>query len=175
MRLAYRLNNDARRPISLVGRAYMPVERPRGSEVAVGLEWQPVASLPLNILIERRQRLGRDGRSDFGITAYGGLQRDIGRLRLEAYGQAGIVGIEARDLFADGAARASLRAGPVELGAGAWGGAQPGVSRFDVGPQVSVRIPIGRTTMRASADYRFRILGDAAPRSRPALTITTDF
>lgn len=175
--LAYRINDDARRPLSASARLYVPVDRPRGSEAAIGLDWQPLAALPLHILAERRQRIGREGRSDFAVTVYGGGERQLfgGRVRVEAYGQVGVVGVEERDLFADGAVTAGARAGPVEIGAGAWGGAQPGVSRLDVGPQATVRIPVGRTNVRASAQYRFRVAGDAAPASGPALTIATDF
>jgi len=177
VRALFRVNDDERRPISLSGRVYVPIDRPRGAEAAMGLDWQPLASLPIHILAERRQRLGRDGRSDFSLTVYGGGERRVlrGRVRLEAYGQAGIVGVEERDLFADGAIRASVAAGPIELGAGAWGGAQPGASRIDIGPQASVRLPVGRAAIRVSAEYRFRIAGDAAPSSGPALTLATGF
>jgi hypothetical protein len=58
--------------------------------------------------------------------------------------------------------------GPVEVGAGAWGGAQPGAARLDMGPQASFRIPVGRTGIRASAEWRFRVAGDAEPGSGPA-------
>jgi hypothetical protein len=86
-----------------------------------------------------------------------------------------VVGLKERDLFTDGSVRASTPIGPFEVGAGAWGGAQPGVARLDVGPQASVRIPIGRTGVRASAEWRFRVAGDAEPGSGPALTLATDF
>lgn len=177
LRLSYRLNGDPGRPLSLSGRLYLPIERPAGAEAAIGLDWKPAAALPVHVLVERRQRTGREGRADFGVTLYGGAERRLlrGRVRIEAYGQAGIVGIEERDLFADGAARASIAIGPVEAGAGAWGGAQPGVSRLDVGPQATIRIPLGRATIRASAEYRFRIAGDAAPSSGPALTVAAGF
>ena len=61
------------------------------------------------------------------------------------------------------------------IGGGAWGGVQPGLSRLDIGPSATVRLRVGGTTVRASADYRFRISGDAAPASGPALTLATDF
>ena len=176
-RAVYRLNGDASRPIALSARLYAPLERPEGSEAALGLDWRPAAGLPLHILAERRQRLGSEGRSDFSLTVYGGGERRVlrGRVRMEAYGQAGVVGVEERDLFADGSIRVSVRAGPLELGAGAWGGAQPGASRLDIGPHATVRLPVGGITIRASAEYRFRVAGDAAPASGPALTIATDF
>lgn len=176
-RLAYRINSDPRRPLAVTARLYAPLERPQGAEAALGLDWQPIAQLPLHILAERRERIGREGRSDFAVTVYGGGERRLldGRLRVEAYGQAGVVGVEQRDLFADGSIRARTPIGPVEVGAGAWGGAQPGVSRLDVGPQASLRIPAGRSGIRASAEWRFRVAGDAQPGSGPTFTLAADF
>lgn len=176
-RLTYRLNDDARRPLALSARLYAPLSQPRGAEAAVGIDWRPIAALPINLLAERRQRIGREGRSDFALTVYGGAETRLlaGRVRVEAYGQAGIVGIEERDLFADGSVRAGVAVGPVEIGAGAWGGAQPGAARIDVGPRVGARFSIGRVALRAEADWRFRVAGDAAPGSGPALTLSTGF
>lgn len=176
-RLTYRINGDLRRPLALSARLYVPVDRPEAAEAAVGVEWQPLAGVPVRVLAERRERIGREGRSDFALSLHGGGERRVlgGRVRVEAYGQAGIVGVAARDLFADGAVRASLRAGPAELGAGAWGGAQPGASRLDVGPQLSISARLGPVGVRASAEWRFRVAGDAAPGSGPALTISAGF
>jgi len=174
-RLAYRLNRDPARPLALSARFYLPLDRTQGAEAALGLDWRPLANLPLHILAERRQRLGREGRSDFSLTVYGGGEQRVGPVRVEAYAQAGIVGAAERDLFADGAVRAGVPVGPVELGAGAWAGAQPGAARLDIGPQATFRLPLGPATLRASAEYRFRIAGDAAPDSGPAFTLATDF
>jgi hypothetical protein len=176
-RLAYRINGDARAPLAVSVRLYVPLERPQGAEAALGIDWQPLASLQLHLLAERREKIGREGRSDFALTVYGGGERRLlrGRLRLEAYGQAGVVGAEDRDLFADGSVRASTPVGPVEIGAGAWGGAQRGAARLDVGPQVSLRVPVGRTGIRASAEWRLRVAGEAQPGSGPVLTLATDF
>ncbi len=173
-RLLFRL--DPR--LALSARLYTPLESTRGAEAALGLEWQPSRSIPLRLLAERRQRLGRDGRSAFALLAYGGVsERPIaGPVRLDAYAQAGLVGLSRRDAFADGALRLSL---PVEkdlsAGAALWGAAQPGVSRLDIGPSLSLRHRVGSTNLRLSADWRFRIAGEAAPGSGPALTIASDF
>jgi len=123
------------------------------------------------------QRIGREGRSDFSLSLYGGGERRLlaGRLRVEAYGQAGVVGIEERDLFADGLARASIVAGRAQVGVGIWGGAQPGAARLDAGPQASTRLSILGVDVRASAEWRLRVAGDAAPGSGPAVTLSTDF
>jgi hypothetical protein len=171
-----RLNYVLGGGVSLAARVYLPLRHPAGAEVAGGLDWQPLASLPLHLLAERRQRLGRDGRSALAVTLYGGASKRLGsRLRLDVYGQAGVVGRRARDLFADGALRLSRQVGPVELGAGAWGAAQRGARRLDAGPSLSWRLPVPNANLRLQADWRFRIAGDAMPRSGPALTLAADF
>ena len=161
--------------VSLSARAYLPLRHTSGAELAVGIDWRPVRFLPVSLIAERRQRLGRDGRTALAITAYGGGSRDLSpHIRLDVYGQAGIVGLRSRDLFADGALRVSRRIGPVELGAGAWGAAQPGAARLDTGQSLSWRLP-ARANLRLQADWRFRIAGEAAPASGPALTLAADF
>jgi hypothetical protein len=171
-RLLYRVGDG----LALSARAYLPLRRTRGAEAAAGVDWQPAAHAPIHLLAERRQDLGGEGRSAFALSAYGGTSARLPRgLRLDAYAQAGVVGARSRDLFADGAVRVSAPLGPVEAGAGAWGGAQPGVARLDAGPQVSWRLPVEGANLRIEADWRFRIAGDAAPGSGPALTLAADF
>jgi hypothetical protein len=86
-----------------------------------------------------------------------------------------MVGARSRDLFVDASVRVTAPVGPVEIGGAAWGAAQPGVARLDAGPSVSVRLPIPSANVRLQADWRFRLAGDAAPTSGPALTIAADF
>lgn len=175
-RILYRVNGDPARPLALTGRLYLPLHRAAGAEVAAGIDWQPAARLPVHILAERRQALGEEGRSAFALTLYGGVSRPLPHgVRVDAYGQAGVAGVRARDLFVDGSVRVTAPAGPVEIGGAAWGAAQPGAARLDAGPQVSVRIHAGPAALRLSADWRFRVAGDAAPDSGPALTLAADF
>jgi hypothetical protein len=178
-RIGYRINGDTARPLSLVARAYAPVNRRSGSEAALGLEWKPLRELPVRVLAERRQALGSEGRSAFALTAHGGVGdvRLFGEARLEAYGQAGAVGVRSRDLFADGSAAVTLPlgdSGRLRIGGGVWGAVQPGVSRIDAGPRLSLALP-GADHVRLSADWRFRLHGNASPASGPALTLATDF
>lgn len=171
-RFLYRIGDG----LALSGRAYLPLRRPQGAEAAAGLDWQPVATIPAGILAERRQALGREGRSAFSVMLHGGASRALpGGLRLDAYAQAGIVGLKSRDTFVDGSARVSAGLGPVEVGAGAWAAAQPGAARLDAGPALTYRLPVARSHLRLEADWRFRIAGDAAPGSGPALTLAADF
>jgi hypothetical protein len=162
--------------VSLSGRAYLPLRQRSGAELAPGIDWQPMRSLPLHLLAERRQRLGREGRNAFALTLYGGASRALTpRVRLDAYGQAGVVGLQHRDLFADGALRVARRIGPIELGAGLWGAAQPGARRLDAGPSLSWRLPVRAANLRLQADWRVRVAGEAAPGSGPSLTLAADF
>jgi len=171
-RLGYRLG----RGVSLSARVYAPLRRPAGAELAAGAAWRPAGAVPVEILAERRQAFGAQGRSAFAIAAHGGgsLALPAG-LRLDLYGEAGIVGLRSRDAFADASARVSAAVGPIEIGAGAWGGAQPGASRLDAGPTLSWRLPAARANLRLEADWRFRLAGDASPGSGPALTLAADF
>lgn len=171
-RIVYRHSDD----VALSARAYLPLRRTPGAEAAIGLDWRPSSAIAFHVLAERRQALGDEGRSAFALTLYGGGGRSLaGGLRAEGYAQAGIVGARSRDLFVDASLRLGIPIGPVEAGAGAWGAAQPGAARLDAGPQASVRLPVAGATMRLRADWRFRIAGEAAPGSGPALTLAADF
>jgi hypothetical protein len=171
-RFAYRVGGG----LALSARAYLPLRRRRGAEIAAGVDWQPVARLPLHLLAERRQDAGGAGRSAFALTLYGGASGRLpAGLRAEAYAQAGVVGTRSRDAFVDGAARVALPTGPVEVGGGVWGAAQPGSARLDAGPAVTYRLPIRGAALRIEAGWRFRVVGDAVPGSGPALTVAADF
>ena len=147
-----------------------------GDEAAIGLRYRPSPSLPLAFTLERREALssGPAARSAFAAFLETGiygqpLPQDF---RLDAYAQAGAVGVESPDWFVDGAATATRRLyGPLRGGLGLWGAAQPGASRLDIGPRVS--LPLHRR-IRLHADYRQRVAGDAAPDSGPTLTVAAD-
>lgn len=171
-----RVLRDLGSGFSLSARAYLPLQRPQGAEAAAGLDWRPVAGVPVNILVERRQAVGREGRSAFSVTAYGGFSRALPEgLRADGYGQAGLVGTRSRDAFVDASLRVVRPWHRLELGGAVWGAAQPGVSRLDAGPSLSWRLPVPGAHLRLEADWRFRLAGDAAPRSGPALVVAADF
>jgi hypothetical protein len=170
-RVSYRLNGR----LSLSLRLYAPLNDKRAAEAALGLDWKPLRALPFRLLAERRERLGRDGGSALGLSVYGGIDTAAGRFRLDAYGQAGIVGARRRDLFADGAARITLPLGRLRLGGGAWAAAQPGVSRVDAGPHGELTLGAGSGSVTLAADWRFRLGGRAKPGSGPAVTLSTGF
>lgn len=148
----------------------------RYAEVAAGVRWKPLASIPIALNIERRQAMNRwGGRNAFALFAEGGLYQTpvFGLANLDLYAQGGVVGFDSRDLFFDGAATFTR---PVwkewSAGLGIWGGAQPGLYRVDAGPRLSYDVGRG---IRLHADYRQRLAGEAAPSSGPALTIAGDF
>jgi hypothetical protein len=174
-RLTYRLGG---RPgdLSLSLRGYAPLSNRRAAEAAAGLDWKPLRCVPLRLLGERRQALGRDGRSAFSLTFYGGVDgRRLGPFRVDAYFQAGMVGVRRRDPFADGAARLTLPLGRLRVGASAWAAAQPGVARVDAGPHADLTLPVANRFATLSADWRFRLAGGAQPGSGPAITLSTGF
>lgn len=182
-RLTYAL--DRRLALSL--RSSSPVGGTQGAEVAAGIRVTPIPAIPVAITAERRQGIGRyGGRSAFALFAEGGLyQRPLPwDLALDAYAQAGVVGARRRDLFVDGGLTVtrpllgpmSVRGRPLfgglSAGLGVWGGAQPGLSRVDVGPRVSLSM---RRNMRLHFDWRQRLAGNAEPGSGPAVTLAGDF
>lgn len=148
----------------------------RGGEVALGLRYQPFASIPVALTAERRQGLGRyGGRSAFAMFAEGGLwDRPVAAgFLLDGYLQSGVVGMRSRDWFVDGSATLTRPVWRnISAGLGMWGGAQPGLSRLDIGPRASMRV--GRS-MRVHLDYRAKMLGNAQPGSGPVVTIAGDF
>jgi hypothetical protein len=153
-----------------------PIGGARGGEVGLGVRFRPWLSVPFAITAERRQRFGRaGGRNDFALSAEGGLwdkPMPMG-FRLNAYAQAGVVGIKSHDLFGDGAftlTRPIWR--NISAGFGMWGGAQPHLFRLDAGPRLTIAMKHG---IRVHADYRQRLRGTAFPSSGPSVTIAGEF
>ena len=182
VRIAYPIIEAGPAQISLAARLSSPMERLDGAEAALGIAVQPMESVPLSIMVDRRIALTRGGRDAWSIGIAGGVYRKpVGfGLELDGYAQTGIVGANSRDLFVDGSAAISR---PVEignrvnlsLGAGVWGGAQPGVARLDIGPEMGLRFSISDIGMRLAVGWRQRIAGSAEPGSGPALTLGADF
>lgn len=177
VRLDYALSDT----VAITARATSPLAMSRDREVAVGVKWRPTR-LPVDLIVERRQSIGRGGRDAFALMVTGGVNPVAlpASFRLEAYGQAGIVGLKSRDAFVEGQVtvlRDVARAGPATLavGAGAWGGVQPGVERIDIGPRARLALPLGKRSVGLSLDYRRRVAGGARPGSGATLTLETSF
>lgn len=182
--LRYRLSpTSAHRPAAYV-RTTTALNGSREREAAVGLSVRPVSGLPVTLAAEAR--LTDDGirmqvrPAIAAITELPPFNLPLG-IRGEAYLQAGYVGGKAGTAFADGQLRTDHRVisvGRAELraGGGAWGGIQKGASRLDVGPTATVGLPVtGDVSARLGFDWRFRIAGNAAPASGPAITLSAGF
>ncbi len=181
--LRYRLATTSPYRPSLYLRASSGLEYPRGEELALGFSVRPVPRLPVALLLEGR--VTRTVSSNIVrpaaalVSEFPPVRLPLG-LRGEAYVQAGYVGGRNGTAFADGQARVEhplVQAGGFRLraGGGAWGGAQRGANRVDVGPTATLSVPIGPAGARLSADYRFRVVGNAAPGSGPVLTLSAGF
>jgi hypothetical protein len=182
VRLARTLDRDG--TISAFLRLTVPPRAVRGSDAALGLSWRPARALPVSVNVEQRIALGRDARSAPAAYLVAGVN-DLGLphgFRIDAYGQAGAVGVKHPQAFVDGAASVERRIGtvggaPLSAGAMVAGAAQPGAARIDIGPRLSLRFPVGgaENNSRLSLDWRERVAGDAAPGSGLALTLAGDF
>jgi hypothetical protein len=156
-------------------RASAPVNSQRGAEAALGVRYQPFQAWPVAVTLERRRAVKQYGRNAFAMFAEGGVYgRTIPwQSTLDGYFQAGVVDFNNPDWFVDGQLAVSR---PIwrnlSGGLGAWGGAQPGLNRFDVGPRLSLRVG---QRMRAHVDYRLNVAGNAAPGSGAVVTLAGDF
>ncbi len=157
--------------------------RLRERELAAGLSARPLASVPVRVAAELRLSDLAQGTelrpAAYAVTELPPVALPLGA-RGELYLQGGWVGGTFKTAFVDGQARVDrplVRLGPAELsaGAGAWGGAQRDAERLDAGPSLAATLSIGRVRARATADYRFRIAGDAQPGSGPVLTVYAGF
>lgn len=181
--LRFRLaQNNALHPAAYVRVSHALVKRGE-SEAAAGLSLRPIAGLPVTAHAEMRLTERPDENeirpAAFLVAGGEGAGLPLG-LTARAYVQTGYVGGRHATAFADGqlvADRKVARSDLVELraGAGAWGGAQRGAARFDLGPSASLVAKVGETPVRLSADYRLRVAGDAEPGASAALTLSTGF
>lgn len=176
-RLTYALA-DSRRLV-LAARVGTPFG-PGARELALGLEWQPTR-LPVRIIAEQRIALN-GGRGGPTIVVVGGFgpKTVAASFALEGYAQAGMIGRDNGEGFADGAARLArplTELGNVrfDLGAGVWGAAQKGAARVDLGPSLVAHVPLGKQPVRLSLDWRQRVAGNAVPNSGLVLSVGADF
>ena len=186
--LQYRLAPAAGRDPRLYARAYRALVRRGESELALGASARPLPRLPVRVFGELRVTDGAFRRelrpAAFAVTELAPQSLPLGA-RLEAYGQGGWVGGTDATLFADGQATLTREvdmlaartdnAMRLSLGAGAWGGAQQGAHRLDLGPTMRLDVTLGEVPARLSLDWRERVEGDAGPGSGAAVTLSTRF
>jgi hypothetical protein len=176
----YRLTKKEQADVSLLMRAAITPGRFADKELALGLRTRPIASLPITLSAERRFRA--NSRDQYAVYAAGSAD-NIGLLpgvKARGFAQAGVIPGKSPNLFFDAGLRAehrihSLGNADISLGAGTWAGGQRGASRFDVGPTLHANIKLGDTKLDVSADWRFRVGGNAQPKHGPAITISTGF
>ncbi len=187
-RLAPSSRSNSGRDPRLYARAYRALVRRGESELALGVSARPVAAVPVRLAGEVRVTDGAFRSelrpSAYAVTELAPLALPLGA-RLEAYAQGGWVGGTDATLFADGqasltrevtaVAKASDNALRLSLGAGAWGGAQDGAERLDLGPTVRLDVKLGEIPARFAVDWRERVGGDAGPGSGAAVTLSTRF
>lgn len=168
-------------PVIAYARLTSALEKPAMPEAALGLAVHPISGrVPLTVGIERRFALDRDGRNAFALVAVSGLNptKLAPFLIAEGYVQAGVVGFSHRDAFVDGRLSLAAPIGPSErarAGFSLSGGAQPGLSRLDVGPLFEMRLPLGHITPRLMVEWRQRVAGNAQPGSGLSVTLATGF
>ncbi len=182
--LAYRLAPANRHDPRAYLRLYHALIDQGEGEVAAGLSARPVPQIPVRAYVElRATRFGDDTtRLRPAILAATELppQELPGGLRGELYLQGGYVGGKFATAFADGQLRVlhdvkRFDLARVSLGGGAWGGAQRGAHRLDLGPTMQADVTLGKTPARISLDWRERVAGNADPDSGLAVTLSTRF
>lgn len=179
----YRLAPDSGHRPAVYARASAALADEAQPEVAVGLTARPVPGVPVAVAAEARVAdLHKGTEVRPAVFAYSELPpRELPfGTRAEAYVQGGYVGGHYATAFIDGQVRVDravtqVGAATLRAGGGAWGGAQHGVKRLDIGPGATLAVKLGATPLRMSADWRFRVAGRANPGSGPALTVSTGF
>lgn len=179
------LSSGSRARIQAYARVAGAIDAPATDrQFALGLAARPFSGLPAAVMVEGRAQQGTVGTRLRPAMA---LVSEIPPVRLplglegDIYGQAGWVGGQDATAFFDlqaSAQRTLLTPLPrteLRFGAGAWSGGQRDAVRLDVGPRVSLRTRLGPMPASLSVDWRFRVAGDAAPGSGPAVTLATGF
>jgi hypothetical protein len=175
--LAYSLDPLARRPVAVFGRIYAAHDAnnaidPASAQAAVGVRWQLRPGI--SIAAERLIAIGAATSSDWNLRVAAGGERRFGRVSLDGYGEAGARGNG--DVYAGGQAHALVALGSLGLvqfaaGPGVWGSVQSAaavVGRVDIGAGLSARLPAG---VAVTGEWRWRVAGNAAPGSGPAVTV----
>ena len=179
MRLQYDLTPGRDNRVALYSRLSSALDSPHAPEAALGISYRPRRNMPFDISVERRVPLGHGARNAFalvGTTGFGPARMPLG-LQGEGYAQAGFVGVKSKDAFVDGkiSLGKSMLGDRVAIGLSASGGAQPHLSRLDIGPHIQMRFSTGKIQSRLAAEWRQRITGRAQPGSGPAIILAAGF
>jgi hypothetical protein len=172
----------------LYARAYQALVAGGETEFATGASVRPVPALPLRAAGEVRLAVTPFATD---IRPAGYVFTELAPFPLveqvtgELFAGGGYVGGAADTGFVDGQftltrplidynpdAKRQVR---LSVGGGAWGGAQEGASRLDIGPTMRLDMLFGKVPARVSLDWRERVTGDAAPESGVAATVSASF
>lgn len=162
--------------LALTGSIAAGLARDRPVDLSFGLAIKPWRRVPLRLLVERRVAVrGRD-QAGMIITLAGGIDgwRLTPKLRIDGYGEAGMIGGARTTGFADGALAIERQlngARGLAVGLALRGAVQRDAARLDLAPMLVLR----HDRLRLGAEWRSRFLGHAAPRSGPVLTIAAHF
>lgn len=186
----YALGDSGRAP-AVYARAASALASDDDRTLALGVTARPWRAIPVDLAVERRFSLGTPQSDRFAALLVGGGSTPLGRsrVRLDAFGQMGIVGYRDGQGFFDGQMLATRQVAAhddysVSVGAGVWAGGQQElnaaggkrwVHRVDLGPRAALVLPVGDSQMTVALDWRQRIDGDALPASGVALTVSTGF
>lgn len=151
--------------------------QPPENEVAIGLRWRPIKELPVTVSAERRLRINSADQTVLYVAGSLDKLSLDNNIAARGFVQAGIVPGKNPNIFYDANLRLEhklLRTPKAELhfGTGIWSGGQRGASRIDVGPSIGMNLS---KRIDISADWRFRVAGNARPGNGPAVTISTGF
>lgn len=181
--LRYRLAPSSGHAPQLHLRATRALDGASETDLAAGVSARLLPAVPLRFAAEARVSETDSGTemrgAAYAITELPPVELPAG-ITGEAYVQGGYVTGQFATAFVDGQARITRELAGTEnfrltAGGVAWGGAQDDAQRLDIGPSAGVSFQVGQARGRISADYRFRVAGDAEPASGPALTLTAGF
>lgn len=182
---------DRSRALSAYARAATALASDDDRTLAIGAAARPWGSVPVDFAVERRFGLADGQRDRFAamLLAGGGGTLGRSRVRVEAFGQAGIVGKSEPQGFFDLQMLATRQVGQADnssitLGGGVWAGGQQEIDaqggkrwvhRVDLGPRVTLALPIRGSRLTVALDWRQRVDGNALPASGAAITVSTGF
>lgn len=188
--LRYQSGDSARAP-SFYARAATALANDDDRTLALGITARPWGAVPVDLAVERRFGLATGQRDRFAamLVAGGGAALARSQVRIEGFGQAGIVGWGERQGFFDLQMLATRQVvtkddHSLAIGGGVWAGGQQEVDslggkawvhRVDLGPRAALAVPIGGSRMTVALDWRQRVDGNAQPASGAAITVSTGF
>jgi hypothetical protein len=176
----YRISPSQMPEIAILGRIAAVPNALSDTEFAAGLRIKPSKNVPFTLSAERRIRLNQPDANAFYVA---GSKEDIPlkyKFSARGFAQAGIIMGRQGDQFYDAGVRIdrpllTQKRSAIFAGIGSWAGGQRGAGRLDFGPAIRSEIKAGNVNVHISADWRFRVAGNASPKSGPALTISSGF